>query len=71
MGSEGYLSGKIDKNGWIYCPTCGNKTHTKINPDTVLIHFPLFCPKCRREHLVDVQEQKIILLEPDAKTQSR
>ena len=65
------MSGWIDRNGWIHCPTCGNKTRTKVNPDTVLKRFPLFCPKCRKEHIVDVQGQNIILSEPDAKTQSR
>ena len=54
-----------------FCPTCGNKTRTKVNPDTVLKRFPLFCPKCGKEHIVDVQGQNIILSEPDAKTQSR
>ena len=65
------MSGWIDRNGWIHCPTCGNKTRTKVNPDTVLKHVPLFCPKCGKEHIVDVQGQSIILSEPDAKTQSR
>ena len=51
------MSGWIDRNGWIHCPTCGNKTRTKVNPDTVLKHFPLFCPKCGKEHIVDVQGQ--------------
>lgn len=51
------MSGWIDRNGWIHCPTCGNKTRTKVNPDTVLKHFPLFCPKCGKEHIVDVQDK--------------
>ena len=65
------MSGWIDRSGWIHCPTCGNKTRTKVNPDTVLKRFPLFCPKCGTEHIVAVQGQNIILSEPDAKTQSR
>ena len=43
------MNGWIDRYGWIHCPTCGNKTRTKVNPDTVLKHFPLFCPKCGKE----------------------
>lgn len=65
------MNGWIDRYGWIHCPTCGSKTRTKVNPDTVLKRFPLFCPKCGKEHIVDVQGQNIILSEPDAKTQSR
>ena len=55
------MSGWIDRNGWIHCPTCGNKTRTKVNPDTVLKHFPLFCPKCGKEHIVDVQGKHYII----------
>lgn len=65
------MDGWVDDSGWIHCPTCGNKTRTKIHADTVLKHFPLFCPKCRREHLVDVNRKQIIIVEPDAETQSR
>ena len=63
------LSGWIDSSGWVHCPVCGNKTRTKVNRDTVLKRFPLFCPKCGHEHIIDVQENKIVSLEPDAKTQ--
>lgn len=60
----------IDKEGWVHCPVCGNKTRTKVNEDTILIRFPMFCPKCRRESIVTI-EKNCIRKEPDAKTQSR
>ena len=53
------MSGWIDRNGWIHCPTCGNKTRTKVNPDTVLKHFPLFCPKCKQESVINLREGQI------------
>lgn len=57
---------------WVTCPVCGGKTRIKIRKDTVLIHFPLFCPKCRKEMLIDLKQGNItIIKEPDAKTQSR
>ena len=57
---------------WVICPKCGGKTRIKIRNDTVLINFPLFCPKCRKETLIDLkQENNTIIKEPDAKTQSR
>lgn len=57
---------------WVLCPVCNNKTRTKIRKDTELINFPLYCPKCRKESLINVRELKItIVKEPDAKTQSR
>lgn len=57
---------------WVICPVCEGKTRTKIRKDTVLINFPLFCPKCRKETLIDLKQENItIIKEPDAKTQSR
>lgn len=52
---------------WILCPVCGNKTHDKMREDTVLLNFPLYCPKCKQETLIEVQQQKItVIKEPDA-----
>lgn len=65
------MSGWIDNNGWVHCPVCGNKTRTKVLPDTVTKKFPLYCPKCKHECIVDIEKNKISYLEPDAVTQSR
>ena len=40
---------------WILCPICGAKTHARLLPDTVLRNFPLFCPKCRRESIINAE----------------
>ena len=57
---------------WVLCPVCGNKTRIKIRENTILLNFPLFCPKCKREQLINVQQLKVtIIKEPDAQTQSR
>ena len=57
---------------WIRCPICGSKTRLQIRKDTELKNFPLFCPKCKQETLINVKELNIIVIqEPDAKTQSR
>lgn len=62
----------MDKENWLLCPICGNKTRIKILEDTILEKFPLFCPKCKQEMLVNVKQLKILVIkEPDAKTQSR
>ena len=56
---------------WLRCPVCNSKTRTKMRQDTTLKNYPLYCPKCKREILVDVQELTIkILKEPDIITQS-
>ena len=57
---------------WIRCPVCGSKTRLQIRKDTELKNFPLFCPKCKQETLINVKELNIMVIkEPDAKTQSR
>ncbi len=57
---------------WLLCPVCGNKTRLRLREDTVLENFPLFCPKCRQETLINVQQMNMsVISEPDAKTQSR
>ena len=57
---------------WLLCPVCGNKTRLRLREDTVLENFPLFCPKCRQETLINVQQMNMsVVREPDAKTQSR
>ena len=62
----------IENESWLLCPTCGNKTRVKIRSDTVLENFPLFCPKCKQETLINVQQMNMsVIKEPDAKTQSR
>lgn len=38
---------------WIRCPVCGNKTRNKVRRDTELKNFPLYCPKCRQENLIN------------------
>ena len=52
---------------WICCPVCRSKTRIKIRGDTVLEKFPLYCPKCKRETLVNIKELNTsVIKEPDA-----
>ena len=63
---------KMTDEQWIYCPMCGNKTRIKVRYDTELKNFPLFCPKCKQENLINAKDFQItVIKEPDAKTQSR
>jgi len=57
---------------WILCPVCNSKTRTKILQNTELIQFPLFCPKCKHETIINAKQLNItVIKEPDAQTQSR
>ncbi|WP_432718718.1 cysteine-rich KTR domain-containing protein [Pectinatus frisingensis] len=52
---------------WIRCLNCQGKTRTKVYKDTVLLNFPLYCPKCKKEIKVDVVQLNMTLSkEPDA-----
>lgn len=53
MASEHSIT---DKEVWLRCPVCGNKTRLKVRIDTELTNFPLYCPKCRQETLVNVKQ---------------
>lgn len=46
---------------WVSCPLCGRKTHTKVYQDTVLVRFPLYCPKCKKETLIDIAKLKMVV----------
>ena len=55
---------------WLLCPVCGAKTRLRLLQRTVLRDFPLFCPKCRQERIINAQNYQIeIIDQPDAKTQ--
>ncbi len=63
---------QLVKNQWISCPACGGNTRTKVREDTVLYHQPIFCPKCRKEYLVNVKQFKMqIVKEPYADPQEK
>lgn len=43
---------------WVLCPICGGKTRTKIRPDTEAKNLIVFCPKCKRENLVNIKDME-------------
>lgn len=47
---------------WLLCPVCGNKTRLKVRQDTELINFPLYCPKCKQETLVNVKDTQLSVI---------
>ena len=48
-----------EKTEWVKCPVCGNKTRDKIRKDTVIKNFPLYCPKCKHETLINVRDMTV------------
>jgi Zn finger protein HypA/HybF involved in hydrogenase expression len=57
---------------WVLCPICESKTRLKIRKDTEMKNFPLYCPKCKQQNLIDIKQFTVtVITEPDAKTQSQ
>lgn len=55
---------------WVFCPICGAKTRLRLLQRTVLREFLLFCPKCKRESIINASNFQIEqIVQPDAKTQ--
>ena len=69
-GKKGAVGAMIScenvKSHWVLCPVCGGKTRLKILEETELKHFPLFCPKCRRETLVSAAHFRVSVVEEGA-----
>ena len=62
----------METEKWILCPACGGKTRNRIRKDTLLLNYPLYCPKCKQETLIAAKDLRITVVErPDAQTQSR
>lgn len=56
---------------WVRCPVCSNKTRIKIRSDTLLKNFPLYCPKCKQESLIEAKDLQVTVVKRlEAKTQS-
>lgn len=56
---------------WIRCPVCGNKTRLQMRADTELKNFPLYCPKCKQESLIDAKNLQVTVIKRfETKTQS-
>lgn len=55
-------------SSWLICPVCGGKTRDQIRKDTVLINYPLYCPKCKQTTLINVNElNTTVIKEPNTK----
>ena len=55
------MSDSQKESKWVHCPICKGKTRTKVYEDTVVVNFPLFCPKCKNETVVDIVQLKMIV----------
>ena len=47
---------------WVLCPICGNKTRTKIRPDTILEIITLFCRGGNLETLISAIDLNVAVI---------
>lgn len=50
-----------NESRWVQCPVCGGRTKTKVFEDTVLVKYPLYCQKCKKELLVNIVKFRMVL----------
>lgn len=55
------MDNKDRKDYWIHCPICKAKTRTKVQQNTVLLNFPLFCPRCKKTIRIGVINLKLVV----------
>ncbi|MEG2843143.1 MAG: cysteine-rich KTR domain-containing protein [Ruthenibacterium sp.] len=57
----------MKESRWVRCPICQSKTRIKVYENSVLLHFPMYCPKCKQEIQINVVQFKMtVSKEPDA-----
>ena len=64
MTADKSIKGNIidqQNSRWIRCPICKGKTRAKVYASTFLLNFPLFCPKCKNEFVIDVIQFKMLV----------
>jgi len=47
----------VNNKGFIICPYCNKPTKTKVNRDTVLKNFPLYCTWCKTEIKINYEPE--------------
>lgn len=63
------MKDSLEEKQWVLCPIFGAKTRLQLLPETELKSFPLFCPKCKHESIINAKNFIVETRQPDAKTQ--
>lgn len=56
---------------WLLCPICKSKTRLQLRKDTELKNFPLYCPKCKQESLINAKDLHVAANREQKGMQSR
>ena len=49
------------KTEWVLCPRCTAKTRIVVREDTKISSLPLYCPKCKAETLINVDNMTVTI----------
>ncbi len=52
----------MENKQFLLCPVCHGKTRLMIRRDTVIRKFPLLCPKCKQETLIDICDGRVYVV---------
>lgn len=50
------------KTEWIRCTACRAKNRDRVREDTILKNYPLYCPKCKHETLIEVENLQVTVI---------
>ena len=64
MGGRDFINMQ-EETQWINCPKCGEKTKVKLQESTIMKKFLLYCHRCKKEFIVDVQNFIVTVVEKD------
>ena len=53
---------------WLKCPICNGQTRVQASYNPVLRNFPLFRPKCKLPHTIDVEKLEIKIKNSEKQT---
>ena len=49
----------VEQRQWVFCPCCGANTRLQLLRQTELRAFPLFCPKCSKETMINARHFQV------------
>lgn len=52
-------------------PVSGSKTRDRFREDTALTNYPLYCPKCKQESLINAKDLHVTVIKEQKEMQSR
>lgn len=44
---------------WVLCPVCSRKTRVKVNRNTEVKRFPLYCHRCLQTTVIDIKNMVV------------